>query len=109
MPCLAKRIFVIDDLANRFHSADLLRDQTYQREASDYKSYVSENCVLLVGVDYALLRTEFCTERLARLKTRFESSEPKRILISLGSTDTHQLTVRALEATPLSGLRLKST
>lgn len=97
----AKKIAVIDDLADRPHECDLLIDTTYGRSPEDYKSLVPEkNCHLLCGSEYALLRPQFAQARPASL-ARSDGSL-NRILIFFSSTDPHDLTGRSLEA--LEGL-----
>ncbi len=53
------RIMVIDDLATRPHDCDLLVDPTVGRMAADYASFTPEDCKVLTGGRYALLRPEF--------------------------------------------------
>ena len=59
----AAQIMVIDDLADREHQCDLLLDQTFGRNAADYRPLVPKNCELLCGSQYALLRPEFAEFR----------------------------------------------
>ena len=47
---------MIDDLANRSCDCDLLLDQTFGRNASDYEGLVPETAEILAGAAYALLR-----------------------------------------------------
>lgn len=63
---IAKRIAVIDDLANRRHDADLLIDQTFGQDGSRYADLLPHHCRGLYGVRFALLRPEFALVR-ARL------------------------------------------
>lgn len=93
----AGRVMVIDDLANRQHECALLLDQNLGRGASDYDGLVPENCVRLIGPEYALLRPEFAPRREFSLKRR-EQPELKRILISLGGVDRTNMTGQVLEA-----------
>ena len=56
-----KKLMAIDDLANRQHECDLLLDQEdIEGEASHrYDLLVSDKCLTLLGMKYALLRSEF--------------------------------------------------
>ena len=44
-----KKLFVIDDLADRKHISDLLLDQTLGRTKNDYKHLVKKNSEILAG------------------------------------------------------------
>lgn len=92
-----KKLMVIDDLADRKHSCQLLLDQTYKRQAHDYNHLVPEGCTLLLGSKYALLRPEFSHWRDYSLKRRAKP-EFKHLLISMGGVDADNITSRVLEA-----------
>ena len=54
-----KKIMIIDDLANRKHNCHILLDQNYKENLeTQYKSLVPNNCKLLLGPSYVLLRDE---------------------------------------------------
>jgi UDP-2,4-diacetamido-2,4,6-trideoxy-beta-L-altropyranose hydrolase len=93
----AKRIMVIDDLADRPHACNLLLDQTFGRRAADYHSLAPECCNLLCGSQYALLRPEFAVLREYSLKRR---AQPvlKELLITMGGVDKDNLTGDVLRA-----------
>ena len=93
----AKKIMVIDDLADRKHDCDILLDQTYGRDAEDYKKLVPDNCEILAGSDYVLLRKEFIELRPKALEKRKNTKEIKRILVSLGGSDPKNFTLKALQ------------
>jgi UDP-2,4-diacetamido-2,4,6-trideoxy-beta-L-altropyranose hydrolase len=93
----ARRIAVIDDLADRGHDCDLLIDQAPGRKADDYRGLVPRHCELLLGPRFALLRPEFRRHRAASLRAR-SAGTVRRLLISFGAADTKALTGRALEA-----------
>ena len=99
----AGKIMVIDDLANRLHDCDILLDQTFGRNAEDYKSLVPERAQILTGADYALLRPEFASLRPEALERREKGGPVRRILISLGASDPHGATAKALLAIEQSG------
>jgi UDP-2,4-diacetamido-2,4,6-trideoxy-beta-L-altropyranose hydrolase len=93
----AKKIMVIDDLANKKHDCDILLDQTYERNQGSYKNLVPKNCKILVGSDYVLLRKEFTQLRPRALEKRQKTKEIKRILVSMGGTDPKNYTLKALD------------
>lgn len=92
----AEKIMVIDDLANRHHDCDILLDQTYGRGAVEYKDLVPSHCKILAGSDYVLLRKEFREMRAKALEKRRNTTEIKRILISMGGSDQHAYILKAL-------------
>ena len=95
----AKRILVIDDLANRAHDCDILLDQTYGRLPEDYKDLVPQDCRILTGSRYALLRPQFAELRAEALAKRKAKSGPcQNLLISLGGTNIGNVTTLALKA-----------
>ena len=80
-----KKIFVIDDLANRKHDCDLLIDQNYYKDLTNrYMKLVSKNTITLLGPKYAILRSEFTNSKKINYK---KNIFPKRILISFGGSD----------------------
>ncbi len=91
-----KRILVIDDLANRPHDSDFLLDQTLGRNASDYEGLLSQNCKLILGPQYALLRPQFLAQRDEALRKRGLMKRVNKILISFGISDTRDLALRVL-------------
>ena len=92
----SKNIMVIDDLADRQHSCDLLLDQTFARSKEDYKKLVPEKCTILAGSQYALLRPEFAKWREYSLKRRVKP-EFKKLLIAMGGVDPDNYTGKILE------------
>lgn len=92
----AKRIMVIDDLADRPHDCDLLLDQNlYTEFEKRYDSLVPVNCKKLLGPKYALLRPEFLE---ARKKLSGRNGVVKRILVFFGGVDPTNETLKTLEA-----------
>lgn len=94
---LCRRLMVIDDLADRSHQCDLLLDQNLGRKHEDYAVLVPNDCVVLTGPQYALLRPEFAALREISLKRRDEP-HLRNILISMGGVDGPNATSRVLEA-----------
>jgi UDP-2,4-diacetamido-2,4,6-trideoxy-beta-L-altropyranose hydrolase len=91
------KLMVIDDLADREHYCDLLLDQTFGRDRSDYLQWTPETCVLLCGAQYALLRPEFKQWRECSLKHR-KAEKLEHILINLGGVDKDNITSQVLIA-----------
>ena len=87
-----QNILVIDDMANRHHACDILLDQNPLIEPEDYLPWVGSACHLLLGADYALLRTEF--QHLRHSGTQ----EWRKGLICFGGTDPQNILLRVLEA-----------
>ena len=96
-----KKIMVIDDIADRKHDCDVLLDQNYYLDMDTrYKDKVPNNCELLVGPKYALLRDEFIE---ARKTIKPRDGVVKRILVFFGGVDAQNYTGLAIDA--LSTLR----
>ena len=91
-----KKLFVIDDLADRKHISDLLLDQTLGRTKNDYKHLVKKNSEILAGSKYALLRSEFIKFRDVIIKNR-DFSKVSSILITMGGVDKNNCTNKVLE------------
>lgn len=99
-----KRLLVIDDLADRPHRSDLLLDQNLGRTLQDYVGLVPENCDVLAGPQYALLRPEFADLRSYSLQRRLHP-KLKQLLITMGGVDQPNATglvMRALATCALS-------
>ena len=92
-----RKIFVIDDLANRSHECNLLLDDNLGRSKTDYDSLLLNECQRLIGPDFALIRPEFLALREQSLLRR-KIPKLNRILISLGGVDSSNLTGQILEA-----------
>lgn len=86
-----RKLMVIDDLADRKHSCDVLLDQTYGRDETDYSSYVSAKCKLLIGSKFALLRPDFFEWRQFSLDRR-TPSKLEHLLITMGGIDENNIT-----------------
>lgn len=91
------RRLVIDDLANRSLSCELLVDQTLGRDPAAYHGLVQPACRLLTGAHFALLRPDFAAARPAALRRRREN-RVERLLVSLGTTDIGGVTLAVTEA-----------
>ncbi len=93
-----RRLLVIDELLNRQLHCDFLLDQSPGRLAADYKSMTPENCQLMLGPQYALLRPAFAETREASIQRRQDIERVQRIIISFGASDIHNLSLEALRA-----------
>jgi len=93
---IARKIMVIDDLADREHDCDLLVDQNihcgFQHR---YRDLVPEKCDQLLGPSYALLRPEF-SELREKIKPR--DGKIDRVLIYFGGVDGTNETMKVLDA-----------
>ena len=91
-----KKIMVIDDLADRKHNCDVLLDQNFGRDPQDCAAHVNEDCKLLCGSNYALLRPEFAEWRSYSLERR-QHNKLASILINLGGVDKDNITTKILK------------
>jgi UDP-2,4-diacetamido-2,4,6-trideoxy-beta-L-altropyranose hydrolase len=83
----AKSIFVIDDLAGRWHDCDVLLDQNLA--APRRESSVPKRCRQLLGPAYALLRRDFSE---ARVQLAPRSGKIARVLVCFGGGDPDNVT-----------------
>jgi UDP-2,4-diacetamido-2,4,6-trideoxy-beta-L-altropyranose hydrolase len=92
----ARRVLVIDDLADRSHDADALLDQNlYPDFPTRYDTLVREECALFLGPRYALLRPEFAS---LRESTPCRNGVVRRLLVLLGGVDSANFTETAVRA-----------
>lgn len=94
----AKRIMVIDDLADRPHNCDLLLDQNLGRKEAAYGGLLKGKTTILVGPHYALLRPEFVALRAQSLARRQSNPQLRRLLITMGGVDKDNATGQVLGA-----------
>lgn len=92
-----RKLMVIDDLADRPHACDLLLDQTFGRDAADYRPLVPADCHLLCGSQYAMLRPEFAALRPYSLQRRARPAL-RELLITMGGVDKDNATGQVLQA-----------
>lgn len=94
MRVCAKKIMVIDDLANRTHDCDILLDQNYYRDQETrYANLVPIHCNMLLGPSHVLLREEF---HACRSTLRKRDGTVRKVLIFFGGSDTTNQTARVL-------------
>lgn len=93
---MARRILVIDDLANRAHDCDLLLDQNYSADMENrYDEKIPQQTVRLIGPEYALLRPEYAEWRHKR---QHKVDQVRRVFVFFGGTDPNNLTGMTLSA-----------
>ena len=95
-----RKIMVIDDLADRNFDCDSLLNQNLGSKKEDYKNKAPNDCQLLLGCEYALLRSEFSELRGKALEKRSSTKAIKSILISVGGSDVNNLTYDILQDIP---------
>lgn len=88
----AEKLLVIDDLADRRLDCDILLDQTYGRTQKAYRQLVPEDCQMLLGSHYALLRPQFSHTRPQALAKRDTCEKVKTLLVTMGGTDPDNVT-----------------
>lgn len=86
-------LVVIDDLANRFHAADILIDPGFQSVPDRYAALCPSTCRMLLGPRFALLRPEFADAAGSRPET---DGVVRRIVASAGATDPHGMLEKVL-------------
>ena len=97
----AKRVLIIDDLANRPHDCEILLDQNYYLRPQDrYDGKVPPSCRLLLGPRYVLLAPQFEKEASS---PRMRDGRIRRVLIFFGGSDPTGETEKALDAIKLLG------
>lgn len=92
----ARKMMVIDDIANRVHDCDLLLDQNlYTNMSTRYHDKIPTNCVQMLGPQYALLQHEYAELR-ALVKPR--QAPVSRLLVFFGGIDRKNLTGLTISA-----------
>lgn len=92
-------IVVIDDLANRLHTCNLLLDQNYwSNYLTRYNGIVDESCIKLLGPNYCLLRDEFRTLRNEVFAEKAVNTE--KILINFGGVGDYDLLSKFFSVLP---------
>lgn len=102
------QLFVIDDLADRLHSCNLLLDQNLGRKPQDYLDLVPRHCKVLCGPLYALLRPNFSELRPYSLQRRQAQPNLHNLLITMGGVDYSNATGKILQALKFCSLPQES-
>jgi UDP-2,4-diacetamido-2,4,6-trideoxy-beta-L-altropyranose hydrolase len=91
---VARRILVIDDLADRAHDCDILLDPNlHDSPESRYAGLVSLHTRVFVGPQYAFLRPEF-----DRAVPRIRDAGVRKLLIFFGGSDPSNETLKLVQA-----------
>lgn len=99
-------LMVIDDIANRDHSCNILLDQNlFINMKSRYEKHVSSQCLQLLGPKYALLQAEYSQ---CRVKVKVRNGSTKNLLIFFGGSDQINLTELAVLAAHSFGREFSS-
>ena len=94
--CNQIKTVVIDDLANREHSCDLLIDQNFGRAPEHYAALVSKRTKILAGAEYIFINDDFRKKRKTVQKARL-NRPPRRLNICMGGVDKDNATYNVLE------------
>jgi UDP-2,4-diacetamido-2,4,6-trideoxy-beta-L-altropyranose hydrolase len=105
-------LFTFEDIPGRRHLSQLLLDPTINRTPQNYKNIVNDDCQLLLGSDYTLLRPEFNKLRKTRLNsanintkennTALRYSKKIKVLIFFGGTDPAGISYQVIKKLPSS-------
>jgi len=90
-----RKLFCIDDLANRAHVCDAILDQSLSPNGERYDHLVPRDCTKLLGPKYALLSPAYPAKRLS---LNLENRPVRKILVFFGGSDSANLTTQAIEA-----------
>jgi UDP-2,4-diacetamido-2,4,6-trideoxy-beta-L-altropyranose hydrolase len=88
-------VLAVDDMYAP-HDCDLVLNQNLYASKARYRGQLPDECRVLGGWRYALLRDEFVEHR--RRARRHPDPAELRILVSLGGADTPNITQRVLDA-----------
>ena len=85
------KILAIDDVAERMMDCDVLLNQNLGCHKKEYNRLLPEQCELLIGTEYALLRPQFHQWRKKSFSKREKGITVKNILITFGGLDIENL------------------
>lgn len=89
------KIMVIDDLGDRIHKCNYLLDQTLNCQKSKYNNKIPNDCQLLLGSNFTLLRDEF--RILDDIRKARKQANIHNLLVMFGGTDPNNLTLKTLK------------
>ena len=103
---LARKILVIDDLADRPLHCDMVLNHNVGADAASYARHLPSDCLTMMGANFGLLRQEFSlTGDEADSATDGNTGGAIRILVSLGGTDATGLNLVVAEVLGSLGMR----
>ena len=93
---VVNQVMVVDDLADRPHSCDVILDQNFYTDMeSRYRKWVPTGCRQLLGLKYVLLRDEFLKQRD---KLKVYDRQMRNLLVFFGGVDAPNMTEKVLAA-----------
>lgn len=90
----ARRVLVMDDLANRPHSADMIADPSYERRAEDYKPF-APHAEIFAGPEFAMVARSFREARSMSSADALRAVD--RIFVSFGLSDIGHVADRSVK------------
>jgi len=78
-------------------SADIVLDQTLERDRSEYNKVTANDCEVLAGTKYSLINPAFLKLRDEAIKRRRNNNVLQNVLVSFGGSDPLNLTKRFFE------------
>jgi UDP-2,4-diacetamido-2,4,6-trideoxy-beta-L-altropyranose hydrolase len=97
---------VMDDFTNRQHDCEFLINPAIDEDGGHYNDLVPPNCRLLTGSQFVILRPEFLTCR--RKSLRHSRTSIRHVAVSLGATDSADLTLPILKTLDIARSELPS-
>lgn len=99
-----RRVLALDDDARfDFYGADVVLNQNIDASSESYKREVSTH--LLLGAKYILLRPEFLADPRGREITRVA----RKLLVTMGGSDSENVTLKVVHALPRLGDDFEAT
>ena len=95
---ISRKVMIIDDLAKNKNCCEIILDQSPGRKDLDYSKLVPSDCHVLTGSRYIIIRDELLTaNKLFNFKRKRKRKRKRKILISLGSTDPDNISLKVLK------------
>ena len=101
-------VIVFDDLGNRPHAADILVDPTPRRSDDYYARLVLDGCRISMGPQHAMVRQAWRKLRRQTCARHAKDHPARRILLSMGSTDPINVSLKVIAAIAESGLDIET-
>ena len=94
---LASNVLVLDDGPNRKHLCHALIDASPERLSTEYESKVRKNTKCFTGIQYALIRDEFSSNKIAEYND-ISKNLSWRIFVNFGASDQLKMTPTVLRS-----------